>query len=78
MIREFEALGVNNEIYVLVYFNVNLLFRDKYVFNKTNEAKKIDKDLLPEIKSTRNFLNLWPEPMIDCPTRITCKVTPPF
>ena len=55
MIREFEALGVNNEIYVLVYFNVNLLSRDKYVFNKTNEAKKIDKDLLPEIKSTRNF-----------------------
>ena len=37
MITEFEALDLDNEIYVLGDFNINLLFRDKYVLNKSNE-----------------------------------------
>ena len=40
MITEFEALDLNDEIYVLGNFNTNLLFRDKYVINKPNETKK--------------------------------------
>ena len=42
MITEFEALDLNNEIYVLGDFNLNLLFKDKYVLIKPNESKKID------------------------------------
>ena len=37
IITEFEALDLDNEIYVLGDFNINLLFRDKYVLNKSNE-----------------------------------------
>ena len=51
MITEFEALDLDNEIYVLGDFNINLLFRDKYVLNKSNVIKKLDKNLL------------WPEPI---------------
>ena len=40
MITEFEALDLNDEIYVLGNFNTNLLFRDKYVINEPNETKK--------------------------------------
>ena len=50
MITEFEALDLNNEIYVLKDFNKNLVFRNKYILNKPNETKTIDKDLLPETK----------------------------
>ena len=42
MITKFEALDLNNEIYVLGDFNLNLLFKDKYVLIKPNESKKID------------------------------------
>ena len=55
MIAEFEALDLNKEIYVLGDFDINLLFRDKYVLNKPNETKRIDKDLLPELKRYREF-----------------------
>ena len=58
MITEFEALDLNNEINVLRDFNINLLFRDKYVLNKLNETKKIDKDLLPEIKRYKEFCSM--------------------
>ena len=34
MITEFETLDLNNEIYILGDFIVNLLFWDKYVLNK--------------------------------------------
>ena len=72
MITEFEALDLDNEIYVLGEFNINLLFREKYVLNKPNEIKKLDKNLLPEIK---RYKELWSmcglRQLIDCPTRIT-------
>ena len=48
MIAEFEALDLDNEIYVLGDFNINLLFQDKYVLNKSTEIKKLNKNLLPE------------------------------
>ena len=51
MITEFEALVLDNQIDVLGDFNINVLFRDKYVLNKSNVIKKLDKNLL------------WPEPI---------------
>ena len=44
MITDFEALNLNIKIYVLADFDINLLFRGKYVLNKSNETKKIDKE----------------------------------
>ena len=62
IIREFEALD----------FNINLLFQDKYVLDKPNETKKVDKDLLPEIKRYKEFCSMHGlSQLIDCPTRIT-------
>ena len=52
MITGFEALDHNKEIYVLGDFNINLLFRDKYVLNKPNGTNKIHKILL--LKNTKN------------------------
>ena len=43
MITEFEALNLNNEVYVLGDFNINLLFRGVYILNKPNETKKLIK-----------------------------------
>ena len=72
IITEFEALDLDNEIYVLGDFNINLLFRDKYVLNKSNEIKKLDKNLLPEIKRYKEFCSMYGlSQLIDCPTRIT-------
>ena len=55
MITKFEALDLDNEICVLGDFNINLLFRDKYVLNKSNEIKILDKNLLSEIKRYKEF-----------------------
>ena len=43
IITEFETLDLDNEIYVLGDFNINLLFQDKYILNKSNEIKNLDK-----------------------------------
>ena len=59
LITEFEALDLDNEIYVLGDFNINLLIRDKYVLNKPNEIKKLDKNLLPEIKRYKEFFSMY-------------------
>ena len=50
MITGFETLDLDNDIYILGDFNINLLFRNKYALNKSNEIKKLDKNLLLEIK----------------------------
>ena len=52
---------------------MNLHFRDKYVLNRLNESKKLDKNLLPEIKRYKEFRPLYGlSQLIDCPTRMTC------
>ena len=72
MITEFEALDLDNKIYVLGDFNITLLFRDKYVLNKSNAIKKLDKNLLPEIRRYKEFCSMYGlSQSIDCPTRIT-------
>ena len=76
MITEFEALDFNNEIYVLGDFNINLLFWGKYVLNKPNETKKIDKDLLPEIKRYKKLCCMYGlSQLIGCLTRISCNTS---
>ena len=72
MITKFEALDLANEICVLDDLNINLLFRDKYVLNKSNEIKILDKNLLSEIKRYKEFCSIYGlSQLIDCPTRIT-------
>ena len=72
MITEFESFDLYNEIYALGNFNINLLFWYKYVLNKSNEIKKLDKNLLPEIKRYKEFCSMYGlSQLIDCPTRIT-------
>ena len=57
-------------------FNINLLFRDTHVLNKPNEAEKIDKDLLPEIKKYKEFCSIYGlSQLTDCPSRITCNTS---
>ena len=76
MIKDFEALNHNNEIYILGDFNVNLLFLDKYALSMPNETKTIDKDLLPEIKRYKKFCSMYGlSQLIDCPTRITYSIS---
>ena len=55
---------------------MNLHFRDKYVLNRLNEIKKLDKNLLPEIKRYKEFRPLYGlSQLIDCPTRMTCNTS---
>ena len=50
MITEFEVLDLNNQIYVLRDFNINLLIRNKYLLNKPNGTNQINKDFFQNIK----------------------------
>ena len=55
---------------------INLLFRGKYVVNKPNVTKKIDEDLLPEVKRCKEFCSMYGlSQLIDRPTRITCNTS---
>ena len=55
---------------------MNLLFRDKYVLNRLNEIKKLDKNVLPEIKMYKEFPSLYGlRQLIDCPSRMTCNTS---
>ena len=40
-ITEFESLELNNELYILGDFNINLLFKGKCILNKTHETKNL-------------------------------------
>ena len=72
IITEFEALDLDNEIYVLGDFNINLLFQDKYILSKSNVIKNLDKNLLPEIRRYKEFCSIYGlSQLIDSPTRIT-------
>ena len=76
IITEFEALDLDNKIYVLGGFNINLLFRDKYILNKSNEIKNLDKNVLPEIRRYKEFCSMYGlSQLIDCPTRITSNIS---
>ena len=50
MVTEFESLEVNNELYILGDFNIDLLFKGNCILNKTYEIENHFKDFSPEIK----------------------------
>lgn len=50
MTAEFEALDLNDEIYALEDFNMNLLLGNKSVLIKLYQTNKLWKDFFPEIK----------------------------
>ena len=40
MITEFEPRGLDNQFSIIGDFNINLLFKGKYIINKIHETKK--------------------------------------
>lgn len=50
MTAEFGALDLNDEIYALEDFSMNLLLGNKSVLIKLYQTNKLRKDFFPEIK----------------------------
>ena len=72
MITEFEALDINNEIYVLGEFNTNLLFREKKFLSVSQMKLKRLIKICCQIKRYKEFCSICGlNQLIDCPTRIT-------
>ena len=76
VITKFESLELNNELYILGTFNINLLFKGNCILNKTHEIKNHFKDFSPEIKKYNEFCSIHGfKQLINCPTRITCNTS---
>ena len=72
MVTEFESLELNNELYILGDFNIDLLFKGNCILNKTHKIKNHFKDFSPEIKKYNEFCSIYGfKQLINCPTRIT-------
>ena len=50
MLTVFASLELNNELYILGDFNINLLFKGNCILHKTHEIKNRFKEFWPEIK----------------------------
>ena len=75
IITEFESLELNNELYILGDFNMNLLFKGNCILNKTHEIKTISL----KIKKYNEFCSIYGfKQMINCPTRINCNTSTPI
>ena len=76
MVTEFESLELNNKLYILRYFNIDLLFKGDCILNKTHEIKNHLKDFSPKIKQYNEFCSIYGlKQLINCPTRITCNTS---
>ena len=76
IITEFESLELNNKLYILGDFNINLLFKGNCIFNKTHETKNHFREFSPEIKKYNEFCSIYGfKQLINCPTRITCNTS---
>ena len=72
IITEFETLDPDNEHYVLGDFNINLLFKGKYIFDKPDEFRQFYKKLSSEIKKYTEFCSTYGlKQQINGPTRTT-------
>ena len=72
IITEFETLDLNDEQYLLGDFNINLLCKGKYIFDKPDKFRQFYKALLPEIKKHTEFCSTYGfKQLIKSPTRIT-------
>ena len=69
-------MDLNDEHYVLGDFNINLLFKEKYIFDKPNEFKQFYKDLSLDIKKYTEFYSTYGfKQLIKSPTRTTCSTS---
>ena len=76
MVTEFDSLDLNNEVYILGDFNIDLLFKGNCILNKTHKIKNHFKDFLPKIKKYNEFCSIYGlKQLINCPTRITCNTS---
>ena len=76
IITEFETLDLNDEHYVLGDFNINLLFKGKYIFDKPNEFRQFYKELSPDIKKYTEFCSTYGfKQLIKGSTRATCSTS---
>ena len=76
IITEFESLELNNKLYILGDFNINLLFKGNCILNKTHETKNHFREFSPEIKKYNEFCSIYGfKQLINCPTRITCNTS---
>ena len=60
MIAEFESLVLNNELYVLGDFNIDLQLKGNCILNKIYKNKDRFEDFSPKIKKyDQFFFNTW-------------------
>ena len=72
MVTEFESLELNNELYILADFNIDLLFKGNRILNRTHKIKNHFKDFSPEIKKYKEFCSIYGfKQLINCPTKTT-------
>ena len=76
MVTDFESLELNNELYILGDFNIDLLFKGNCILNKTQKSKNHFADFSPEIKKYNEFCSIYGfKQLINCPIRITCNIS---
>ena len=56
MVTEFESLELNNELYILGDFNINLLFKGNVFLVKLTKLKIILKTFRWKLKNTMGFV----------------------
>ena len=56
MVTEFESLELNNELYILGDFNINLLFKGNVFLVKLTKLKIILKTFRWKLKNTMSFV----------------------
>ena len=72
----FESLELNNELYILGDFNINLLFKGNCILDKTQEIKNHFKDFSLKIKKNNEFCSIYDfKQLINCRTRTTCNTS---
>ena len=72
MVTDFESLELNNELYILGDFNIDLLFKGNCILNKTQKSKNHFTDFSPEIKKYNEFCSIYGfKQLTNYPTRIT-------
>ena len=71
IITAFEALELNDELYVPGDFNINSLLRSRCILNKTHKTETHCEDLLPKTKKYNEFCLIYGfKQLINCPAKI--------
>ena len=76
MVTEFESPELNNELYILGDFNIDLPFKGDCILYEIHGIKNHLKDFSPEIKKYNKFCSIYDlKQLINFPTRITCNTS---